>query len=299
MVYIALIVVQILFGLNVMASRVVIGDLHPVYWSFLRFSFSAFILFVICLFTRRQRYEFSSQDILFKLFPLSFIGYVLAPNLFMLGLQYTSAIHAAIISTTIPLMTLSLSLVFGDEKPNIYKIFGFLSAFFGIYTLHHGSPVFIGDDQLLGDLLILIGCFCVAAHMVLTKKFITTKDHVWTTVLMLALGILGTGAVILLLFTSVPMVKSGISSASLLWGVFAIIGGTVLAYLLNNWALKRIHSSDVSLYVYLQPVVVAIVGYFVWDKPITPQLITSSLLVFSGLVLSYVISSKFATKPLS
>lgn len=299
MVYIALIIVQVLFGLNVMASKVVIGELHPVYWSFLRFSFSAVFLLIICLFTRRQRYEFSSQDILFKLFPLSFIGYVLAPNLFMLGLQYTSALHAAIISTTIPLMTLSLSLVFGDEKPNIYKIFGFLCAFFGIYMLHQGERFLFAEEQLMGDMLILIGCFCVAAHIVLTKKFIRTKDHVWTTVLMLALGIVGTGGIILLLFTSVPMITAPLTSSALSWGTFAILGGTVLAYILNNWALSRINSSDVSLYVYLQPVVVAIVGYFFWNQEITMRVISSSLLVFIGLILSLVVSSKFATKPLS
>jgi drug/metabolite transporter (DMT)-like permease len=67
--------------------------------------------------------------------------------------------------------------------------------------------------------------------------------------------------------------------------VFSIVGATVITYFLNNWCLKRIESSKVALFIYIQPVVTAIVAYFTIGELITMRAIVASLVIFSGILL--------------
>ena len=57
-----------------------------------------------------------------------------------------------------------------------------------------------------------------------------------------------------------PVVDAKSFNATLLphiwpYALFAIVGSTVLTYLLNNWALGHVESSLVVLYIYIQPIV--------------------------------------------
>lgn len=286
MVYIALVVVQVLFALNITASKQILFELDPVFWNFLRLVFSGGILLIFAILTRRHLYFFSGRDILFKVVPLSAIGYVIAPLCFLFGLKHTSILNAAIISTTIPLFTLILSISFKDEKLNLLRFFSFLCAGFGVYSLYQYRGEGFQEEMKLGNILILISCFSVASTFVLTKKVLKTKDHLWTTTYMFLLSIIGVGLFILLGDTSPDLLPLELEPVTVLAMIFSTVGGTVLAYLLNNWALSRLSSPDVSLFVYLQPVIAGLGGYFFFDEKISLTLINSSLLIFAGLVLA-------------
>ena len=59
----------------------------------------------------------------------------------------------------------------------------------------------------------------------------------------------------------------------------------MLVYFLNNWALRHTHSSQVALYIYLQPVVATgLSSYQGTDEPDLRFYLAASL-VFCGLVL--------------
>ena len=80
-----------------------------------------------------------------------------------------------------------------------------------------------------------------------------------------------------------PAVLAG---RTLLLAVYIVVFPTVLGYLLNSWALARVESSRVALYIYLQPVVTAALSVTFLGERITGRLLASSALVFLGVLLA-------------
>jgi drug/metabolite transporter (DMT)-like permease len=68
--------------------------------------------------------------------------------------------------------------------------------------------------------------------------------------------------------------------------LFNIIGGTLLTYLLNTWALTYTKSSLVALFIYLQPPIAAFVAWVLMGETVEPQKLFASAMVFVGLLLA-------------
>ncbi len=78
---------------------------------------------------------------------------------------------------------------------------------------------------------------------------------------------------------------SAMPSAAILSVIYVIIFATFLAYLLNTYALKTMSPAVVSYYIYVQPVIAAIIAYFLEEEKLTVLHLVSCLLIFSGVFL--------------
>jgi drug/metabolite transporter (DMT)-like permease len=65
--------------------------------------------------------------------------------------------------------------------------------------------------------------------------------------------------------------------------LYIIIGTTFMAYFFITFSLKRLSSSVVAYYTYLQPVLVALIGIVLFSELISWVKIVSALLVFAGI----------------
>ena len=76
--------------------------------------------------------------------------------------------------------------------------------------------------------------------------------------------------------------------------IYVILFGTLIVYLLNNWALKRAKSSTVGIYVYTQPVFATIVALFFYGELFTFIEGIATVFIFGGvyLVTSFVKSRR-------
>ena len=61
---------------------------------------------------------------------------------------------------------------------------------------------------------------------------------------------------------------------------------TVAAYYLNVWALQHVESSTVSTFVYLQPVMTAIMAISILGERPSPRIIPSALLIAAGVAVA-------------
>jgi drug/metabolite transporter (DMT)-like permease len=68
--------------------------------------------------------------------------------------------------------------------------------------------------------------------------------------------------------------------------VFVTIGSTFLTYVLNAYALKHASSSLVGTYIYLQPVLAAIIALVLGKDQLTTIKFISMLVVFTGVYLA-------------
>jgi len=66
---------------------------------------------------------------------------------------------------------------------------------------------------------------------------------------------------------------------------YVIIAATFFAYLLNVYALKYVSPAVVSYYIYLQPLVAAVIAYLFSGEQLHLIDLVSALLIFSGVYL--------------
>jgi drug/metabolite transporter (DMT)-like permease len=66
------------------------------------------------------------------------------------------------------------------------------------------------------------------------------------------------------------------------YAIFVVIGTTFIAYLLNVYALKDLSPAVVSAYIYLQPVLTAVLAISTGNDTISIYKVLSALMIFVG-----------------
>ena len=159
----------------------------------------------------------------------------------------------------------------------------------GVALAALGTVYLIGPDRMslapdlaLGNALIVLGMMCYAAYFVYSKSVVGRYDPVTVSfyvMLFASVGVLpfGLGAVR-------EMRVSLISGAVWGWVIYIMVFPTILTYLLNIWALQRISSNVVAIYIYLQPLFAAAVAPLVLPgERLTTRAAAAGLAIFTGL----------------
>ena len=283
-VYSILILIQLLFGINFATSKVVVGVLDPFVWSNIRFLIAGVIMLSITLILKRPHPKRNTEFFL-PLVPLSLLGMALGQGLFLFGLKLTSSVNTAIITSTIPLITMIIVVLRGQEKLTLSKCIGFVVAFLGVFFIKDLAGVNFTIDTVKGDLLVLSGALCFALYLSYGKKYLMSFDNMWVTSYMFLISAAMMFIINIIMGNSFDLNQS-FSADFILCGSYTIIGATLLTYFLNNWALRRAASGNVALFIYLQPVVAGVIGYLFLDEIITTRMIICSILIIFGVLIT-------------
>jgi len=282
-VYFVLIFIQVLFGINFSASKVIVDKMDPFLWSNIRFLLAGLGMFVLSI-VFRKKHPPITKDFLLQVFPLSILGMALGQGLFLFGLRYTSSINSAILITMIPILTLLIVVLRKQEQLTGNKLIGILLAFFGVIFMRDLSGLSFGSQTLWGDLLVFAGALCFAMYLSYGKKFFMTYDNFWSTTWMFIIS-----GLCMSLFNIDKLGAIDLSEFSTTFyscAGFSIFGATLLTYLLNNWSLKNVSSGSVALFIYLQPLVAGFIGYIFLNEAITTKMVVCGALIFIGVFVS-------------
>ncbi|MEK6579266.1 MAG: DMT family transporter [Bdellovibrionota bacterium] len=283
-VLIALLVVQLLFGLNYVISKVVVGSFPPLLWASFRVIVSAVVMICVALASGRKHPKVSGE-FFGKLVLFSLLGIILNQGSFLLGLKYTTSTNSAVLNTLIPIFTLVIVTVRGQEPLTSKRALGFVCAFVGVLAIRKVENFSFSDSTLIGDLLTMFNCLCYAFFLSYSKKFLEKHDSVWTTAWLFIYG--SVGLTLIALPDWIHFKLPPIDEQLLACMTFAILGGTLLTYFLSLWALARIRAtSTVALFVYLQPVVATAFAWAWKGELITSRTALSSFLIFCGMLLA-------------
>lgn len=215
---------------------------------------------------------------------LSFLGVSVNQIFFITGLSLSTAINASILMTTIPILTLAFAIMAGRESAGPRKIAGCALALAGALVLVGAGRFDWRSDLFLGDLMLMTNAACYSLYLVLSRDLLkkySAATFIRVTFLM--------GTVPVLAFAAIPVARMHFGRVTpLAWACLAavIVFASVLAYVLNAWALARTHASRVAVFVTLQPAV-ATAFAIVWlgEMP-TAKTGISAALIFAGLVIS-------------
>jgi drug/metabolite transporter (DMT)-like permease len=219
---------------------------------------------------------------LLRLAVLGMLGIAANQTLFLYGLQHTTAINATILVTTVPVFTVLGSVLTGREPASALKFSGIALAGVGTVYLIGPDRISLAPQVALGNALIVLGMVCYAAYFLYSRSVVGRHGPVTVSfyvMLFACLGVLpfGLGAVH-------EMRLAEINRSVWLWVGYIVVFATIVTYLLNIWALQRVSSNVVAVYIYLQPLFAAAVAPLVLDgEDLTARATLAGLAIFAGL----------------
>lgn len=279
----ALLLVNLLYGINfLVAKEVMPAYIGPSAFIFIRVSCTLVLFATLFFAITREKIEWRDLP---RFILCALTGVTINQLLFYEGLNYTTPINAAVIFTSNPILTLLVSAVILKERLTPRKVTGILIGAIGaiaLIILSRGGVSF-DENTRLGNLFIIINALSYAVYLVVAKPLMKKYKPLTVITMNFFMGWFfvtpfGYGQ-----FTQIQWD----TFTPFVWGalVFTVIGVTFIAYLFSIFALKKLTPSQVSIYVYVQPVTAALLAILLGKDHFTPELIICSLLIFVGVFL--------------
>jgi len=278
-VLVALVAVQVIFAIHYPVTKVLLGHVEPAAWVAIRMGAGALLFVVIWSLGYRRRIEWRDQ---LSLAGLSFFGVFLNQVCFIEGMARTTPAHSSVIMTTVPVLTLGFAVLLGRERLRLRPAAGIALALAGVLVLLKVDRLEVRSEWFTGDVLTQINAASFAFFLALSRDTIRRLGPVTSTAGVLCWGNLGAA-----LYGGQAASRvdwSALPPEPFLLIAYSVVFATVTAYFLNYWALARIESSSVALFIYPQPVLAATISRLWIGEALTLRLFVSSALVFLGVL---------------
>ncbi len=284
--HLAMVLVQLIYGVNYNITKIAMPEyIQPFALVFLRVS-TALILFWLIAFTVVKE-KVERKDIwTFALFGL--FGVAGNQLFFLKGLSHTTAINAAIIMISNPIIVFIFSLVYYKEKFSFVRFLGILLGITGaLILLLFNNQFSFGSETLLGDTMILINSTSWAIFVVGIRKYLK-KYNTFSIIKWVFLF----GFIYITPFSFNEIQQTNFSAWPIhIWYAvgFVVVFTTVIAYVLNTYCLRHLSSATVSAYIYLQPFIAGVFAIIYFHEELTWKKGLAAILIFIGV---YLVSKK-------
>lgn len=207
------------------------------------------------------------------------------------AIEYTLVSNVALITSIAPLLTtLSLGLIYRNERPGKGAYIGSITAFIGVACVIFNSS-FVVKMNPIGDLLSLSAAVSWAVYSLVLRKLNVTYSAMFITRKTFFYGVL----------TAIPymLTEPEISPISNLWDVDVLLNLAFLgafasmgAYILWANAVKKLGAIKASNYLYVSPIVTLIASVFLLGETITWIGYVGCALILGGMWLGEHLSRK-------
>lgn len=272
----------VLVGAAMVATKAVAADVAPVPLAFLRYAIGFAFLLVPLLSVRWPRYAFKDAAAVALLGVFQFAVLIVLVNY---SLQSLPAAQVALVFSAMPLATLSLAILLGQEAPSAAKTVGILLAMAGV-AVSLGPSVLgrggigTGPRWAAAAAIVvatIVGAACSVAYRPYLRRYA-------------ALPTSGLAMLASVVFLACFCIHGGRPIAPDLtvtqWLDIVFIGfSSGLGYYCWLWALGRLEPSRVVAFQALGPVTAALIDVVVQRRAPSLALCASILLVLSGLLI--------------
>lgn len=216
---------------------------------------------------------------------LAIAGVVVNQGLFLAGLARTSPMSATLLIATIPVFAAVIGAASGRDRVTPRAAVGVAVALLGASALT-GFAI-----PPTGDLFVLLNAFSYALYVVFAKRAVERLGA-----LTVVAWVFGLGALLFAPFGLRELVSDAPTWSPEARGLvaFILVVPTFVAYGGSAFALRRASPTLVAVYVYLQPLVVAVLAYVQLGHAVTPRAAAAAALILGGVTI--VASSKAAAE---
>jgi drug/metabolite transporter (DMT)-like permease len=218
-----------------------------------------------------------------RVFLAALFGIVLNQVSFYHGLNLTAPINAALMMTITPIIVLLISFSTHKEKITITKILGVLLGTLGtaLLLLHSGKGTV--NRLFTGDILVLLNAVSWACFLV-TVKPLMQKYNPFT--ILKWIFLIGFFMIIPFGYQDFITTDWVLLSYEAWWALaFIILIATLCAYFLNSAVLKYVNPSVAGSYIYLQPLMAAIIAISWGKDAFSFEKLTYLIIILSGVYL--------------
>lgn len=269
-----------LWSASYVVTKVGVGDIPPLTFGAMRFTFAALLIGLLALFSLRVE-PVSLRDLV-RLTLGGLLGITAYFSLQNLGVQRTSASDATLLVASFPAITMLLETIFLKIQISFIRLAGVGIAFLGIYLIIQQTAAATETHRLEGDLILLATGLAWALYNFATQKVVqkyaTFTVIFWQTLI---------GAVAFLPLTLLeaaawrPLSFTGLLSALFL-GVFC----SVAAFLLYGYGLKRLEPGSAVSLMNLVPVFGLLLAVVILKEEVNFIQVIGGLIVVIGVALS-------------
>ena len=280
-----------IYGINHTVAKMVmpiyIGSLGLV---FLRVLGATIIFWTISLFFKTKPIEKKDRLTILK---CGLFGMSINIAAFIAGLDYSTPVNSSILIIISPIFVVILSFFIFKNKINFIKILGIILGFIGamILILTADSNSSIGRNIPLGNFLFIVNCISYAYYLIIVKPMAEKYDLITLFKWLFLIGLifnfpLGINQFLDVDWASLPLWEAVLPM------VFVVVGTTCMTYFLNGYALSKITSTEVAVFMYLQPIIGILFAIFTKSDTITIIMFVASVLIFTGVYLTSVLKQK-------
>jgi len=280
-----------IYGINHTVAKMVmpiyIGSLGLV---FLRVLGATIIFWTISLFFKTKPIEKKDRLTILK---CGLFGMSINIAAFIAGLDYSTPVNSSILIIISPIFVVILSFFIFKNKINFIKILGIILGFIGamILILTADSNSSIGRNIPLGNFLFIVNSISYAYYLIIVKPMAEKYDLITLFKWLFLIGLifnfpLGINQFLDVDWASLPLWEA------ILPMVFVVVGTTCMTYFLNGYALSKITSTEVAVFMYLQPIIGILFAIFTKSDTINLIMFIASVLIFTGVYLTSVLKQK-------
>ena len=212
---------------------------------------------------------------------------------FIAGLDYSTPVNSSILIIISPIFVVILSFFIFKNKINFIKILGIILGFVGamILILTADSNSSVGRNIPLGNFLFIVNSISYAYYLIIVKPMAEKYDLITLFKWLFLIGLvfnfpLGINQFLDVDWQNLPLLQAILPMA------FVVICTTFMTYFLNGYALTKLTSTEVAVFMYLQPIIGVMFAIFTKSDTITLTIVISSMLIFSGVYLTTVLKNR-------
>jgi len=271
------------WGTNPMIMKIGMRELHPVPFNALRLSVGLLAAGILLLLTHSWKPVQRADLPRFLLVGVA--GFFLFQLCYSFGVNYTSASVAAIILGTLPINVALITRLFRIEHLSRRKVLGIAATFLGVILIALGKHGGIGlaGSYVFGVVLLVISEVGYGTYTVFVKP-LTSRYSIYQIIfIIMSISVLLFVAVSLPVFS--PSAFIGLKPITWFSAVFSGIFPLAIGNILWSAGVKRIGSTNASVYGNLPPVFGVLAGIIILKEVLSPMQLLGALIILGGVAL--------------
>lgn len=206
---------------------------------------------------------------------------------FISGLDYSTPINSSILIIITPIFVVILSYLIFKNKINFSKIIGIFIGFVGamVLIINADTSSSIGRNIPLGNFLFIVNCLSYGYYLIIVKPMAEKYDLITLFKWLFLIGLVFNFPLGINQFLDVDWINLPLYEAVLPM-LYVVICTTFMTYFLNGYALTRLTSTEVAVFMYLQPVIGVVFAVVSKSDTLSITIVIASILIFTGLYLT-------------
>jgi drug/metabolite transporter (DMT)-like permease len=282
--YPMLLLPPLLWSSLIVTGRAVIGEVPPASLTFWTWFVAGLAMLPLSLRTVMSRRRAIAAEF-FTLLGFAVLGVAAFQGLYYAGLERTSAVNAALLSPTLPVLIACVAWLFADERLAPVQFAGAILALAGAAWISVGGEwrLLFALELGIGEMLILAANLCISGYTVMLRKTPSTLPPL---AFMTVIALLGSA--VLLPFYVVEALVDPRPALPLAHGVAILYIGIVtydLAYVVWNISVARHGANTTGFFMYLIPVFGTLLAVLFLKEAVAAHHGAGMALIFAGILL--------------